>query len=181
MENNKIRWITQSALLIALLVGWQWGSRTLFPTTTLVTGSGINFILIIAVASCSLPVGVSVAAISPVMAQIIGIAPPFWVLVPITATANIVLVLAWHFIGKRRFGNAPLLVSQIAALAIGATAKFAVLYLGVVHILVHTLEILPAPLSIPFSFPQLFTAGIGGTLALAVIPVLNKAIGSASK
>jgi hypothetical protein len=168
--NKHILWITQSALLIAMLVGWQWASRLMFPGTTLVTGAGVNFILIIATMVCSLKVGLSVAVISPIMAQLAGIAPPFLILVPILAAGNIVLVLVWHFIGHRH-------IIRIFTLAIAAGAKFGVIYLGVEFIALGLVGVsLPPPVLVAFGIRQLFTAAIGGGLAFVVIPVLNKAL-----
>jgi hypothetical protein len=169
--NKHVLWITQSALLIAVLVAWQAVSRAI--PGTLVTGMGVNFILIIATVVCSLKTGICVAAISPIMAQLFGIAPPFPILVPILALGNIVLVLAWYFLAKRE----PAAVTRIIAIVIGAAAKFGIIYLGVNLIVIALLETqLPPPVLAAFGIRQLFTAGIGGALAYVVIPLLNKAL-----
>lgn len=66
------------------------------------------------------------------------------------------------------------------ALAAAATAKFLVLYLGIVQITVPFLLRLPAPqaavISSMFSIPQLLTALLGGGVALLVLSPLKKAI-----
>ncbi|MCL1903877.1 MAG: hypothetical protein FWF94_05630 [Oscillospiraceae bacterium] len=174
MKNHKkILWVTQSALFIALLVAWQWFSRILFPATTLVTGSGVNFILIIAATVCSFRTGLCVAAISPFMAALLNITPN-WILVPFLILGNIALVTVWSLTERKELKGYSVLAVRIIALVTAAVIKFGVLYTGVVKIAVELFEILPAPMVIPFSFPQLFTAIIGGGLALIIIPVLYR-------
>ena len=62
---------------------------------------------------------------------------------------------------------------------LGAVVKFAVLYLGVVKIILPLLN-LAAPkaekMSAMFTFPQLFTALIGGAVAMIVIPSIKMAV-----
>jgi len=162
-----IKHITLSALLIAVLVGWQALSRSILPGTTLVTGAGVNFILIIATTVGSLQVGLSVAAVSPIMAQLLGIAPPFWVLVPILAAANIMLVLTWHMFSHKK----------LLAVIFAPVAKYAIVYAGVEFIAINLMGTVFPPLVLAaFGIRQLFTALIGGGLAFITIPVLNKAL-----
>jgi len=169
--NKTILWITQSAVLIALLVSWQAVSRAI--PGTLVTGTGVNFILIIATMTCSLKTGLTVASVSPIMAMLFAVMPPFWILVPFIAAGNIVLVLIWHFIGKRK----PLALGRVVALVTAAAAKFAVLYVGVNVLVAGVFGVgLPAPVLTAFSVSQLFTALGGGAAASAVLalPVFGR-------
>jgi len=185
--NKHILWITQTALLVALLVGWQAVSRNI--PGTLVTGMGVNFILVIATVVCSLPTGISVAVISPIMAQLAGISPPFPILVPILAAGNIVFVFVWYFIGCRvcthLSGSAGTVsfkkvsICRIIALVISAIAKFGVIYFGVTVIAVGLIgSELPPPVLAAFGVRQLFTALMGGGLAFLTIPAFNKALPS---
>ena len=63
----------------------------------------------------------------------------------------------------------------------GALLKFAVLFIGVVKIAVPLIMQLPEPkasvISGAFSVPQIFTALIGGAVAMLILPVLKKAVG----
>ena len=96
-NKNTIRWITRTAVFIALLIVLQMATAPL--GNILITGSIVNLLLIISVMTCGLASGLSVAVISPVMAKLLGIGP-LWSLIPFIAAGNIVLVLLWHFIGN---------------------------------------------------------------------------------
>ncbi len=176
MDNRKrILWITQTAVFIALLIVLQ--AVTASFGNTMLTGTVVNLLLIVSVMTCGLASGISVAAVSPVIAKLIGIGP-FWVLIPFIAVGNILLVLIWHFIGKRntrrRYGT------YLAAMTTAAVAKFLVIYIGVVKIAVPLLLKLPEPqasvVSGAFSVPQLFTALAGGIIAAIVLPAIKKAL-----
>jgi hypothetical protein len=171
--NKNIFWITRTAVLVALLIIMQ--AVTSVFGNTLVTGSIVNLILIVSVMTSGLLTGISVAAISPICAKLLGIGP-FWSLIPIIIIGNIVLVLIWHFIGNHKFSKTNL--SYIFAMVAAAVFKFLVLYIGIVQILIPFFLKLKEPqasvLSNMFSVLQLFTALIGGTLALIILPVLKR-------
>ena len=63
--NKKIRWITETALMLALLVTLQWLTK---PMGQLVTGSFVNAVLALTVLLSGLSGGVGVALASPVLA-----------------------------------------------------------------------------------------------------------------
>jgi thiamine transporter ThiT len=71
--NKKIRWITETAVMLALLVSLQAITK---PLGQLVTGSCVNAVLAITVLVAGLYSGITVAIISPVLAYLLGIAPP---------------------------------------------------------------------------------------------------------
>ena len=176
MKNkSKVRWITQTAIFIALLIVLQMVTAPL--GNTLITGSIVNMLLIVSVMSCGPSSSLAVAVISPVVAKFLGIGP-LWMLIPFIALGNIILVLVWHFIGNRKIVNK--YVSYVIALIAAAGAKFAVLYFGIVKIAVPLILGLPEPqagvISGLFSVPQLITASIGGVLAILIFPTLKKAV-----
>lgn len=144
----------------------------------IVTGSIVNLLLIVSVMTCGLASGLTVAAVSPVMAKFLSIGP-LWALIPFIMAGNIVLVLLWHFIGNRGIGGKKS-SAYIAALISAAAAKFLVLYIGIVQIAVPIFLGLPGPqaavISNMFSIPQLITALIGGALAVFLFPRLKKAV-----
>ena len=175
--NRKALWVTQTGVLLALLIVVQ--AVTAGLGNTLVTGSLVNLILIVAVTTGGLASGLSIALLSPIFAFMLGIGPAFPQIVFCIAIGNEVLVTIWHFIAG--FNKKQGIANFALATVIGALAKFGVLYLSIVQFVVPILLKMPAPkaamVSGAFSFPQLITALIGGALSILVVPVLSKALG----
>ena len=178
--NKKIRWITETAIMLALLVTLQALTKGFGQ---LVTGSCVNAVLAVSALVGGLASGVTIALISPVLAFLLGIAPQI-LTVPAIMAGNAVYVVLLYLLADRNGKN---LVKQAAAWLIAAAAKFAALYLIVVKLICGVLsesllaagtmkppmlQALPAT----FSWPQLITALIGGAVALAIVPVLRKAL-----
>ena len=175
--NKKIRWITETAVMLALLVALQALTK---PFGQLVTGSFVNAVLAVTVLVAGLGSGITVAVVSPVLAYLLGIAPQI-LTVPAIMIGNTVFVVLLHLIcGKT-------LWKSVAGLLVAAVCKFAVLYVLVTHVICGVLAqpllaqgVLKEPmlkmLPATFSFPQLLTALIGGAVALAIAPVLKKAL-----
>ena len=178
--NKKIRWITETALMLALLVTLQWLTK---PMGQLVTGSFVNAVLALTVLLSGLSSGVTVAIISPMLAYLLGIAPQILTVPAIMAGNTVFVILLRCIAGKegRSF------VRQVLAWIGAAFAKFATLYAVVVWLICGVLaekllasgmlmqpmlKVLPAT----FSWPQLITALIGGGVALLMVPVLRKAL-----
>lgn len=174
MKNN-ILWITRTAVLTALLIVMQ--TVTSAFGNTLVTGSIVNLILIISVMTCGLSTGLTVAVVSPMCAKLLGIGP-LWSLIPFIIAGNIILVIIWYFIGNSKIWKKNF--SYIIALVIAALSKFLILYLGIVQIAIPILLNLPKPqatiISNMFSIPQLFTALLGGILAIIALPFLKRSV-----
>ena len=177
--NKKIRWITETAVMLALLVALQALTK---PLGQLVTGSFVNAVLAVTTLVASLSGGITVAIISPVLAYLLGIAPQI-LTVPAIMVGNMVFVILLHCIA----GKSKRLVRLVLAWISAAAAKFAVLYAIVVWLICGVLsesllasgtlkppmlKMLPAT----FSWPQLITALIGGGVALLIAPVLRKAL-----
>lgn len=177
--NKKVRWITETAVLLALLVVFQAVTRSLGQ---LVTGSCVNAVLAVTVLLAGMSSGVTIALISPVLAYLLGIAPQL-VTVPAIMAGNAVFVVLLGLIAGRGENGR----SLAAAWLLAAIAKFATLYILVVKIICG---IASAPLlasgtlkppmleKLPgmFAWPQLITALIGGGIALLIVPVLRKAL-----
>ena len=197
--NKKVRWITETAVMLALLVTLQAVTK---PLGQLVTGSCVNAVLAIATLLAGMKCGITVALCSPVCAFLLGIAPNFVTVLPIML-ANTVYVVLLHLLagsGKLWRQKAATAAAegkffvwrQPVGLAAAAGAKFLVLYLLVVKVICGIasgallgkklgqivvlappmLELLPAM----FAWPQLITALIGGAVALLITPVLKKAL-----
>ena len=178
--NKKIRWITETALMLALLVSLQAITK---PLGQIVTGSCVNAILAVAVLVGGFGCGITVALFSPILAFLLGIAPQI-LTVPAIMAGNAAFVTALHFLADRSGKN---ILRQIIAWLTAATAKFGVLYAMVVWLICGVLSesllaagTLKPPMlkALPatFSWPQLITALIGGAVALAMVPALRKAL-----
>lgn len=178
--NKKIRWVTETAVMLALLVALQALTK---PMGQLVTGSFVNAVLAVTALAAGLSSGITVAVISPVLAYLLGIAPQI-LTVPAIMVGNSVYVIALYFIAGK---DSRKTVRQIIAWLSAAAAKFAALYAIVVWLICGVfsqgllasgaltppmLKALPAT----FSWPQLVTALIGGAVALLTVPALRKAL-----
>ena len=174
---SKALWVTRTAVMMALLISLQMATKSLGQ---IVTGSFVNAVLAVTVLVCGLGSGVTVALLSPAFAYLLGIASQI-LTVPAIMIGNTVFVVLLHLIcGKT-------LWKSVAGLLVAAVCKVAVLYVLVTHVICGVLAqpllaqgVLKEPmlkmLPATFSFPQLLTALIGGAVALAIAPVLKKAL-----
>ena len=166
-KSGKARYVACTAVLLALLVGLQLVTKAFGQ---FVTGSCVNLVLAVAVLCCGPASGLTVALLSPFFAFLLGIGPAFIQIVPFIALANAVYLLLIHFLGRK---------NRFAGLGVAAVCKFAVLYLLVAKLLVPTLGLPDAKMSVVsagFSWPQLVTALIGGLLAAEIAPLVKKAV-----
>ena len=175
--NNKIRWITRTAVLTAMLVAVQWATAgTQAFAGQYITGSLVNCVLVMAAMFAGFWNGIAVALLSPLCAFLLGIGPVLIQLVPCIALGNCVYVaLLWALTKNWKLWKGAL------GVAVAATAKFLTLYVAVVKVLIPVMgEALKAPqvqrFTAMFSIPQLITALAGGTLALLISPLVRKAI-----
>lgn len=183
--NKKVRWITETAVMLALLVTLQAVTK---PLGQLITGSCVNAVLAITALLVGMSGGITVALISPVCAFLLGIAPNFVTVLPIMI-GNVCFVALLRLIAGK--SHKPIW-RQPLALAAAAGGKFVVLYLLVVKVVcgiasdallgkkLGDIVVLAPPMlqKLPamFTWPQLFTALIGGAVALLIVPVLRKAL-----
>ena len=178
--SKKIRWITETAVMLALLVCLQALTK---PMGQLVTGSCVNAVLAVSALVGGLSCGLVVALCSPVLAFLLGIAPQI-LTVPAIMIGNTVFVVLLSLLADK---TGKKLVKQAIAWVVAAFAKFASLYAVVVWLICGVLSqslisagVMKPPMvqALPatFSWPQLFTALIGGAVALLIMPVLRKAL-----
>lgn len=172
--------VTGTAVMLALLVTLQAITK---PVGQLVTGSCVNAVLAITVLWAGMSSGITVALVSPICAYLLGIAPNFVTVLPITI-GNVCFVVLLRLIAGSNH--------KPVALVAAADVKFVVLYVLVVKVIcgiasgalldktLGKVVVLapPMPKMLPtmFAWPQLFTALIGGTAALLITPVLRKAL-----
>ena len=178
--SKKIRWITETAVLLALLITLQALTK---PLGQLVTGSCVNAVLAVAVLYGGLGCGLTIGILSPILAFLLGIAPQI-LTVPAIMVGNGVYVLLLFFLADP---SGEKIVKNVFAWIISAGVKFGVLYFLVAKVICGFLSetlmeagTLKAPMlkALPatFSWPQFFTALIGGAVALLMTPVLRKAL-----
>ena len=177
---KKILWITETAVMLALLITLQLVTK---PFGQLVTGSFVNAVLAVTVLVAGCSNGITVALISPVMAYLLNIAPQL-LTVPAIMVGNTVFVVLLYFLAGK---DSRKIARQVTAWVAAAAAKFATLYAIVVWLFCGVfaqallasglmkepmLKALPAM----FSWPQLVTALIGTTVAVLLLPLIRKAI-----
>lgn len=158
--NFSLRWITRTAILLAVLIVVQLILRFIPDPVSrqLVTGSLVNFILLFSFVLVDLYSGVIIGLISPVLAFFVGIQgfPP---IIPFIMLGNAVYVAVFALIS----GKKPNWIQTILGFTLGALLKFALLALAAKYLVSA-----PAPIAQAMSFPQLITALIGGVLVSLV-------------
>lgn len=171
--NTKVRWITRTGALLALLSVLQFATK---GAGQFVTGTCVNCVLALATLLSGLWSGVALAALSPFLAFLLGIGPQILPVVPAIAVGNTVLVVLLHQLGGRP--GAPI-ERRLFGAAAGSIAKFLALYLLVAQLICRFMN-LPekqsATLAAMFSWPQLVTALAGAGLALAIRAAVEKAL-----
>lgn len=178
--NKKIRWIAETAIMLALLVTLQALTKGFGQ---FVTGSCVNAVLAVTVLVAGLSSGIIVALVSPVLAFLLNIAPQI-LTVPAIMVGNTVFVLLLYLIAGAKNAS---IIKRTAAWLVAAVAKFVVLYIIVAKIICGVLsasllaagtlkEPMLQALPVTFGWPQLVTALIGGGIALLITPVIRKAL-----
>ena len=176
--NKKVIFLTQTAVMLALLIALQWITK---PLGQIVTGTCVNAVLAVTCLLIGNGSAMTVALLSPIFAFLLGIAPNL-IAVPAIMAGNAVFVNILQDAGKSKK-----LLKKVINLMLAALSKFVVLYVLMVVIVCGSLsdlllaagalkepmlKVLPAT----FSWPQLVTALAGGALALLITPVLRKAL-----
>lgn len=175
--NKKTLWITETAVMLALLIALQWATK---PFGQLVTGSCVNAVLAICALLCGLSSGLTVALLSPLFAYFAGIAPNL-IAVPVIMAGNCLFVFLLALLSGK-----PLWKQAIAWLC-AAAGKFAAMYALMVWVVCGLAAdfllaqgLLKAPmlkaLPVTFGFTQFVTALIGGGIAFLIVPALKKAL-----
>lgn len=176
MKNNAVRFITRTAVLLALTVLFQ-SLRSLIPipaqVNLYVIGSLVNLSLIIAAVVVGIKGGLIISVAAPIIAYFQGHLPQIMPLMIVAvALGNAVIVIMVGLLYSK---------NKYAALISGAVLKFIALYIAVIKIILPLIypnvpDQVKAMLSVNFSWPQLITAAIGGLLALVVIPLVDRAL-----
>lgn len=164
--------ITATMLAIALVfqLGFAQFSQPL-------VGPLVNMTLFLTTALVGIPAGILVGCCTPVAAFVLGIMPVLPVL-PVVAIGNVVLVLLYGLV-RRLSGNVNSVKSSwkdIPAVLAAALGKFSVLALAIRFFVPLLMPKVAPKLVEAFSLPQLFTALIGGAVALLLLRFLPASI-----
>jgi hypothetical protein len=182
MKNKKILFITQTAVMLAVLIGTQVATGFIPPPfRQFVTGSAVNLILIVTALKIGPLGGLIVGVASPFLALTVGIAPPLFPMVPFIAAGNAVQVTVVSFV--RRFaGERDLKAFLLMAVGlVGASAaKAFTLWVGITKIVLSVVPDVPPPMAATvtamFTWTPLITALIGSALAMIVVPLVKRAL-----
>lgn len=174
MRNKQLIWVTQTALLIALITLFQ-----LIPVSNqFITGSLVNLVLIVGAGFTGFASAGTAAALSPILAALFG-KVPLPQMIPVIIIGNLIIVgVTYLFFTKSLKEQGKSVLYDITGVILGAALKCAFLWIATLLVVVplfsKSLKV-SKMLSAAFTWPQLITALIGGFLALLVLPALRKA------
>ena len=157
MQQTRIRWISRTAILLAIALVFQMGGFPQFITRPLV-----NTVLYLATMIVGWQGGILIGIFTPVIAAMRGILPPpLAPLIPFIALGNAILVILFFWLKSK---------NKIFGIIIASLVKFLVL-VSAVRLLVQV----PPAIAQMMSFPQLVTALAGGFIALIIINIFKRA------
>lgn len=169
MNKDKVRYLTRTAMLLALTIVFQSVGRffPFGPNNNFIVGPLVNACLIISAGLIGIYAGAAVSILSPFGAILTGAVLPL-PLAPFVALGNFALVLLFYTFRK----------NKVIGIILGAFAKFAVIYGSLIYIIPY-FKLLPAKqvaalTGAAFGWPQLATALMGGIIAAPVIARLEK-------
>lgn len=155
MENSKIKFITRTGILLAVALVVQMGG---FPQP--ITGPLINTVLYLSVLLVGSWSGIIIGICTPVIAFMRGILlPPLAPMIPFIVIGNGFLVLVFTLLMKK---------NKILGIAIASAVKYLILSMAVGY-----LVNVPVKVAQMMGLPQLFTALIGGGVALLAYQTLQ--------
>ena len=154
MENNKIKFITRTGILLAVALAIQMGG---FPQP--VTGPLINTVLYLSALLVGSWSGIIIGICTPVIAFMRGILPaPLGPMIPFIALGNGVLVVIFSLLKGK---------NKILGIILASLLKYLILFTAVSYIVD-----VPDKIAQIMSLPQLFTALSGGAIALLAYKAL---------
>lgn len=160
--------LVRTALLLSLALIFQIGFRQFAQP---LVGPLVNMTLLLAVLIVGPISGVIIGVLTPVVAftlGIIGLAP----LMPIIAIGNSLFVLIFYLVKENLNSKGEGWIAMILA----SIVKFGFLAMAVRIMLPLFLPKVPPAVIATFTLPQLYTALVGGGLALIIYPFIKKAI-----
>ncbi|HEY5585788.1 MAG TPA: ECF transporter S component [Ruminiclostridium sp.] len=174
MKRDKVKMLTRTAILLAVVVVVQMVGRSLpSPSSSFIVGPLVNMCLLIATAASGLAGGIAIAVLVPFTSLISNHAPiaaallPF---APVIAISNVIFILVFYFLYNK---------NKYVGVVSAAVLKFGFLFISIRAFLnIFDFPKFSKNLIVLFSYPQLITALIGGFVALPIIIAVNKATNS---
>ena len=166
---NKTRFISRTALLLAIAIAFQIFGKFI-PYNNFIVGPVVNAVLLVAAAAVGLWSGIAISVIAPLVSAFTNkaaIAPLIIGFSPFIIIGNIILVLGFYFLRKK---------NAVLGVAAGSVLKFGFLY-GAISVFTSLVEMKPpvaATLTNLFSWPQLITALAGGAIAIVILKLAGK-------
>ena len=155
MENNKIKFITRTGILLAVALVVQMGG---FPQP--ITGPLINTVLYLSALLVNGWSGAIIGIFTPVIAFLRGILPPpLAPMIPFISIGNAALALVFTMLMNK---------NKILGIIIASAVKYFIL-----SIAVGFLVSVPGKIAQMMGLPQLFTALIGGGIAMVTYKALK--------
>lgn len=172
--NSNVKKLTRSGLLLAMVLVFQVGGKTLAipQVSQYIVGPAINAILLISVHTCGIGWALALGILTPVTAFAVGqLAAPMGPFIPFIMVGNILFVLVFWLLKRYKVAG------TIAGYIGGAFLKYVFLYYSALK-LVPILNIgfpkkVYSTLVIMMGIPQLVTALIGGAAALIIIAIIG--------
>lgn len=156
-----VKWLARTAILLALTLAFQ-----MMGLPQPVTGPAVNAMLLLSGTYVGAFGGIVIGLLTPVIAFARGILPPpLAPMIPFIMLGNAALVILYlllrNMLGKRYIGCG-------AAIICGAVVKFLILSSAVRFIVSVT-----PPVAKAMQIPQLFTAIVGGIVAVLIEKILD--------
>jgi len=154
MENNKIKFITRTGILLAAALVIQMGG---LPQP--ITGPLINTVLYLSALLVGSWSGVIIGICTPVIAFMRGILPaPLGPMIPFIALGNGVLVVVFSLLKRK---------NKVLGIILASLVKYLILFTAVSYIVD-----VPDKIAQIMNLPQLFTALSGGAIAILAYKAL---------
>jgi len=155
MENSKIRFIAYTGILLAVALVVQMGG---FPQP--ITGPLVNAVLYLSALLVGSWSGVIIGIFTPLIAFMRGILPaPLAPMIPFIAIGNGVLVLVFFILMEK---------NKIIGIVVASVVKYLILSTAVRYVVS-----VPGKVAQMMGLPQLYTALIGGGIALLAYQTLQ--------
>lgn len=163
-HNMAMSILTRTAVLLALALVFQIGF-TQFAQPAV--GPLVNMTLLIAAVVVGSIPAIIIGCLTPLMAFVLGIMPLLPV-VPFIMIGNVLLILSFNMIRRSipKYGD-------VAGVIVAAVLKFAFLAISIRYFVTFFIEKIPPKLVTAFTLPQLYTALIGGLLAIIIVKYLS--------
>lgn len=171
MRNKSILKLTQTSILLAIALVFQMTGSKIPGINQYIVGSVINAVLLLTTYLCGTFYGASMAVLTPWTALLVGqLKPALAPFIPFIMLGNLILVICFGLLSKKgAFG-------KYLGVICAALFKYIFLYLSALKLLFFFKLNLPSAaaksLSTAMGITQLFTAVIGGVIAMALIKIL---------